>query len=68
MLFEKGKAVKLRNAGFTIIELLTVIAMIAVLMGILVPASMMVRKTAMAAKQRAQLRTIALGLTAFQGD
>ncbi len=68
MIFEKGKAVKCRNAGFTIIELLTVIAMIAVLMGILIPASMMVRNTAKAAKQRAQLMTIGLGLTAFQND
>ena len=54
--------------GFTIVELLTVLAIIAILMGILVPTISFVRNTAREAKQRTQLATIDMALMAFKGD
>lgn len=54
--------------GFTIVELLTVLAIIAILMGILVPTLSFVRNTAREAKQEAQLVAIDMALMAFRGD
>ena len=54
--------------GFTIVELLTVLAIIAILMGILVPTISFVRNTASEAKQKTQLATIDMALMAFKGD
>lgn len=56
------------GAGFTIVELLTVLAIIAMLVGLLVPALNLVRNIAKETKQKAQLTTIGLALTAFRND
>jgi prepilin-type N-terminal cleavage/methylation domain-containing protein len=54
--------------GFTIVELLTVIAVIAILMAILIPALAMVRRIAKETQQRAQFTTLDLAILAFKGD
>jgi type II secretory pathway pseudopilin PulG len=54
--------------GFTIVELLTVLAIITILMGILVPTISFVRNTAREAKQKTQLATIDMAIMAFKGD
>ncbi|MBA7642647.1 hypothetical protein ES703_50347 [subsurface metagenome] len=54
--------------GFTVVELLTVLAIIAVLMGILIPTVSFVRNTAKEAKQSVQLTAIDMALMAFKGD
>ena len=56
------------GAGFTIVELLTALVIIAILTAILIPSLALVRNTAKEAKQRAQFTTIALALTAFKSD
>ena len=56
------------GAGFTIVELLTALVIIAILTAILIPSLALVRNTAKEAKQRAQFTTIALALTAFKND
>ena len=50
------------------IELLIVLAIIALLVGLLVPALTVVRKTAKETKQKAQFATIELALAAFKND
>jgi len=57
-----------RKTGFTIVELLTVIAIIATLVALLVPALSSVRRIARQAKQKAQFTTIELALEAFKND
>lgn len=57
-----------RRQGFTIVELLTVLAIIAILMGVFVPTLNLVRNTAKEAKQKAQLATINMALISFKGD
>jgi len=59
---------KRKKSGFTLVELLTVIGIIAILLGLLVPSLSMVRKIAKETKQKAQLTTIGLALTAFKND
>ena len=54
--------------GFTIVEMLTVIAVIAVLVGLLLPATTVVRHMARNVKQRSQFTAIGLGLEAFKQD
>jgi len=54
--------------GFTIVELLTVIVIISMLLGILLPSMAAVRKYARNTKQKAQLTTISLGLAAFRNE
>ena len=54
--------------GFTLVELLTVLGIIALLVGLIIPALTMVRNTARETKQKAQLTTIGLTLTAFKSD
>ncbi len=56
------------KSGLTIIEILVVVGIIAILVGILVPALTMVQKTAKGVKQRAQFTAIDLGLAAFRND
>ncbi len=56
------------NKAFTIVELLTVMAVIALLIGLLVPALAMVRDRARDMQQRAQFHSISTGLEMFQAD
>jgi prepilin-type N-terminal cleavage/methylation domain-containing protein len=60
---------KIHNkSGFTLVELLTVLAIITMLIGLMVPSLNMARKFAKETKQKAQLSTIGAALTAFRGD
>jgi len=54
--------------GFTVVELLTVLAIIAILVGIFIPTISFVRSTAKEAKQSVQLTAIDMALMAFKGD
>lgn len=59
---------KRRKFGFTIVELLTVMAIIAILMGLLVPALNQVRKLAKDVSQKAQFHSIDVALENYYGD
>ncbi|MHC4500307.1 MAG: type II secretion system protein [Planctomycetota bacterium] len=59
---------KKTKRGFTLVELLTVLAIITLLVGLLVPSLTMVRRTAKEAKQKAMLASIEAALTAFRND
>lgn len=61
-------AMKRKKTGFTLVELLTVLAIITMLIGLLVPSMATVRRFAKETKQGAQLTTIGLALTAFRDD
>ena len=54
--------------GFTIVELLTVLVIISILMGLLLPAIKMVRNMAKETKARAQMSALSMGITAFRND
>ena len=56
------------KTGFTLVELLTVLAIVAILIGLLIPSLTLIRNTAREAKQKAQLTEIGLALTAFRND
>jgi prepilin-type N-terminal cleavage/methylation domain-containing protein len=56
------------RAGFTLTEMLTALAVIAVLLALLIPALSMVQKKAMVVKQRAQFHAIEVALEAFRSD
>lgn len=56
------------RSGLTVIEILVVVGIIAVLVGILVPALTMVKNSAKRVKQHAQFTAIDLGLAAFRND
>ena len=57
-----------KTSGFTIVELLTVMAVIAVLIGLLVPALNKVKDSAKEIKQLSQFRAIDVGLEIFKKD
>jgi len=57
-----------RRQSFTVVELLTVLAIIAILIGIFIPTLSVVRNTAREAKQKTQLAAIDMALMAFKGD
>ena len=59
---------KQRKIGFTIVELLTVMAVIAMLMGILVPALNLVRKLAKDVNQRAEFHSINVALETYVNE
>ncbi len=57
-----------KRTGFTLIELLAALGIIALMIGMLIPALSMVRRTAKETKQKAQFTTINLALTTFKYD
>ena len=57
-----------KRTGFTIVELLAALGIIALMVGLLIPAISMVRDTARETKQKAQFMTIELALTTFKND
>jgi prepilin-type N-terminal cleavage/methylation domain-containing protein len=60
--------VKQKKTGFTVVELLAALAIIAIMVGLLIPALNVVRNKAKETKQKAQFMTINLALTAFKND
>jgi prepilin-type N-terminal cleavage/methylation domain-containing protein len=58
----------MRRKGFTIVELLTVVAIIAVLIGLLVPSLNMVRTIAKKTEQKAMFNAMDQGIIAFKQD
>ena len=61
-------AVKNKKMGLTLIEMLIVLAIIALLVGVLLPAMTTVRNYAKEAKQKAQFGSINLALVTFKND
>ena len=59
---------KRNKHGLTIIEMLTVLAVVAILIGLLLPAYKQVHRAALNTKQRAQLVAIGIGLESFRQD
>ena len=59
---------KRKKLGFTMVEILTVVGIIAILIAVLVPTLTMVRRIARETQQKAQLTAIDLALMAFKGD
>ncbi len=59
---------KRKNKAFTMVELLTVIGVIALLIGLLIPALTMVRNLAKKTQQKVQFTTIGLAISAFKSD
>lgn len=57
-----------RRTGLTVIEMLVVVGIIALLVGMLLPAVHTVQKMARETKQKAQFTSIDLGLAAFKND
>jgi prepilin-type N-terminal cleavage/methylation domain-containing protein len=56
------------SRGFTLVELLTVLAVMGILVALLVPALSMIQGAAELTRQRAQFHSIEIGLEAFKTD
>lgn len=54
--------------GFTLVEILTAVAIIAILVGILIPALNMVKKLAKDVQQRAQISSIEIGINLYKNE
>lgn len=59
---------KRKYTGLTMVELITVVAIIALLMGLLIPSIAAVRRLAKEVQQKAQLSSIEMALEAFKED
>ena len=59
---------KQKRTGFTIVELLAALGIIALMVSLLIPALNVVRNKAKETKQKAQFMTISLALEAFKND
>jgi prepilin-type N-terminal cleavage/methylation domain-containing protein len=57
-----------KKGGFTIIELLTVMSIIVILFGLLMPAMTLVKNHGKTVKQRAQFHAIEAGMELYRGD
>jgi len=64
----KEMAVKNMKTGFTLVELLTVLAIISLLVGLIIPSLTMVRKLTKETRQKAQFNTIEMALLVFKND
>jgi len=60
--------VKRKRTGFTVVEILTVVTIIAILLGVLLPTFNMVRGFAKETRQKAQFASIEMALMAFRND
>jgi prepilin-type N-terminal cleavage/methylation domain-containing protein len=60
--------VETRKRGFTVVEILTVITIIAILVGVLLPAITKVKTMTRETQQKSQLNTISLAISAFRND
>jgi prepilin-type N-terminal cleavage/methylation domain-containing protein len=58
----------LHRAGFTLVEVLAAVAIIAILISLIIPALSMVQRSADMAKQRAQFHSIEIAIEAFRAD
>ena len=56
------------NRAFTLVEVLTTVAIIGILLAVLIPALNQVGKSALVVKQKAQFHTIEMALEAFRSD
>ena len=56
------------GSGFTVVEMLTTVAIIAILIGLLIPALNMVKEAALNVKQKAQFNAIGFALEAFRAE
>jgi len=65
---DKSPALNKLVRGFTLPELLTVIAIIVILIGVLMPALAQVKKLAKETKQKAQLGSIDVGINLYKND
>jgi prepilin-type N-terminal cleavage/methylation domain-containing protein len=68
VLMRPKQKTKQTQIGFTLVEMLTALAVIAVLLALLIPALNMVQKKAQTVKQRGQFHAIEVGLEAFRAD
>jgi prepilin-type N-terminal cleavage/methylation domain-containing protein len=57
-----------RRGGFTLVEMLTTIAIIAIVLALIVPAISLVQKTAVNVKQKTQFHTVGIALEGFRSD
>jgi type II secretory pathway pseudopilin PulG len=60
--------VRRKKTGFTVVEVLAAVGIVALMVGLLIPALSMVRNAAKEAKQKAQFTTIGMALMAFKSD
>lgn len=57
-----------KNKGFTLAELITVIVIITILIGVLMPALSQVKKIALETKQKSQIASIEVGINVYKND
>ena len=67
-MFEMKRETNTIRVGFTLVELLTTLAVIGILLGLLIPALNQVSKFAANVKQKAQFHAIGMALEAFRND